>query len=79
MLGHIVYALVIVGSNGMETTVAQFQTRAQCVHEANLVIKQGPSAYCFPTNQVTQADMQRQLNAMLEIMQQFRREMEITQ
>jgi len=49
------------------------------VHEANLVIKQGPSAYCFPTNQVTQADMQRQLNAMLEIMQQFRREMEITQ
>lgn len=79
MLGHIVYALVIIGSNGTETTVAQFQTRAQCIHEANMVIKQGPSAYCFPTNQVTQADMQRQLNAMLEIMQQFRREMEITQ
>lgn len=79
MISNIVYALVIVGQTGMETTVAQFQTREQCTHEARLVIKQGPSAYCFPTNQVTQADMQRQLNSMLEIMQQFRREMEISQ
>lgn len=79
MLGNIVYALVIVGQSGLETTVAQFPTREQCVHEANLVIKQGPSAYCFPTNQVTQADMQQQLNSMLEVMRQFRREMEITQ
>lgn len=79
MLGNVVYALVIVGQTGIETTVAQFQTREQCVHEARMVIKQGPSAYCFPTNQVTQADMQNQLNAMLEIMRQFRREMEISQ
>lgn len=79
MLGNIVYALVIVGQTGTETTVAQFQTREQCVHEARLVTKQGPSAYCFPTNQVTQADMQNQLNAMLEVMRQFRREMEISQ
>ena len=76
MLSHIVYALVIVGSNGDERVYAQFPTREWCVAEAQRVIEQGPKAYCFPTNQVTQEDMQRQFDSMLVLMRQFREKME---
>jgi hypothetical protein len=34
-------------------------------------------AYCFPTNQMTQADMQRQFDQMLILMNQFRRSVEL--
>ena len=72
MLSHIVYALVIVGSNGDERVYAQFPTREWCVAEAQRVIEQGPSAYCFPTNQATQEDIQRQFDSMMVLMKRFR-------
>lgn len=76
MLSHIIYALVIVGQGGQETVVANFPTRDWCMAEARRVIEQGPSAYCFPTNQATQEDMQRQFDSMLVLMRQFREKME---
>lgn len=76
MLSHIIYALVIVGQGGQETVVANFPTREWCLAEATKVIEQGPSAYCFPTNQVTQEDMQRQFDSMLVLMRQFKEKME---
>jgi hypothetical protein len=77
MLSHIVYALVIVGSNGSEQVYAQFPTREWCVAEAQRVIEQGPSAYCFPTNQLTQDDIQRQFDQMMVLMRRYRDNMEI--
>ena len=79
MLTEIAFALVVIGSAGDERVVAQFQTREQCLHEAKLVREQGPSAFCFPTNQLTQADLQKQFDMMLRLMDKFRREMEIQQ
>jgi hypothetical protein len=77
MLSHIVYALVIVGSNGDERVYAQFPTRDWCVAEAQRVIEQGPSAYCFPTNQPTQEDIQRQFDQMMVLMRRYRDNLEI--
>jgi len=76
MLSHIIYALVIVGQGGQETVVANFPTRDWCVAEAKRVIEQGPSAYCFPTNQITHEDIQKQFNNMLILMSQLREKME---
>lgn len=72
MLSHIVYALVIVGSNGDERVYAHFPTREWCTAEAQRVIEQGPSAYCFPTNQTTQEDIQKQFDSMMVLMKRFR-------
>ena len=72
MLSHIVYALVIVGSNGSEQVYAHFPTREWCAAEAQRVIEQGPSAYCFPTNQQTQEDIQKQFDNMMVLMRRFR-------
>jgi len=77
MLSHIVYALVIVGSNGDERVYAQFPTRDWCVAEAKRVIEQGPSAYCFPTNQLTQEGIQQQFDHMMVLMRRYRDNMEI--
>jgi hypothetical protein len=76
MLSYIIYALVIVGQGGQETVVANFPTRDWCVAEAQRVREQGPAAYCFPTNQATQEDIQRQFDNMLVLMRQFREGME---
>ena len=72
MLGNLIYALVIVGSSGQETLAANFPNRQICMAEAQRVIEQGPSAYCFPTNQMTQADIQRQFDSMMVLMRRFR-------
>ena len=72
MLGNLIYALVIVGSGGQETLAANFPNRELCMAEAQRVIEQGPSAYCFPTNQMTQADIQRQFDQMMVLMRRFR-------
>ena len=76
MLGNLIYALVIVGSGGQETLAANFETRELCMAEAQRVIEQGPSAYCFPTNQMTQADIQRQFDDMRVLLKRFRSGME---
>jgi hypothetical protein len=76
VLSHIIYALVIVGQTGQETVIANFPTRAWCEAEAQRIIEQGPSAHCFPTNQSTQEDIQRQFDNMMVLMRQFREGME---
>ena len=40
--------------------------------EAQRVIEQGPFAYCFPTNQLTQEDIQHQFDQMMVLMKRFR-------
>jgi hypothetical protein len=77
MLGEIFYALVIITANGDERVAASFQTREPCVIESQKIREQGLKAYCFPTNQMTQADIQRQFDSMLILMNQFRRSMEV--
>jgi hypothetical protein len=72
MLGNLIYALVIVGQTGQDTLVAHFPNREICMAEAQRVIEQGPSAYCFPTNQMTQADIQQQFDQMMVLMRRFR-------
>ena len=72
MLGNLIYALVIVGQTGQDTLVAHFPNRQLCMAEAQRVIEQGPSAYCFPTNQQTQEDIQRQFDQMMVLMKRFR-------
>jgi hypothetical protein len=72
MLGNLIYALVIIGQTGQDTLVAHFPNREICMAEAQRVIEQGPSAYCFPTNQQTQADIQRQFDSMMVLMRRFR-------
>lgn len=76
MVTNLIYALVIVGQSGEKTLAANFPNREICMAEAQRVIDQGPTAYCFPTNQTTQADIQRQLNEMIILMKQFRRSVE---
>lgn len=76
MFDAVVYALIIVGQNGMETNVAQFATREQCLSEARLVIEQGPNAYCVPHNQITQADIQQRLNSMMNMMREISKDMD---
>ena len=77
MLGEIFYALVIITANGDERVAASFQTREPCIVESQKIRDQGLKAYCFPTNQMTQADMQRQFDQMLILMNQFRRSVEL--
>ena len=77
MLGEIFYALVIITANGDERVAASFQTREPCIVESQKIRDQGLNAYCFPTNQMTQADIQRQFDQMLILMNQFRRSMEV--
>ena len=77
MLGENFYALVIITANGDERVAASFQTREPCVVESQKIRDQGLKAYCFPTNQMTQADIQRQFDQMLILMNQFRRSMEV--
>lgn len=77
MLGEIFYALVIITANGDERVAASFQTREPCIVESQKIRDQGLKAYCFPTNQMTQADIQRQFDQMLILMNQFRRSMEL--
>ena len=72
MLGNLIYALVIVGQTGQDTLVAHFPNREICMAEAQRVIEQGPSAYCFPTNQMTQEDIQQQFDQMMVLMRRFR-------
>ena len=72
MLGNLIYALVIVGQTGQDTLVAHFPNREICMAEAQRVIEQGPSAYCFPTNQMTQEDIQRQFDQMMVLLRRFR-------
>ena len=72
MLGNLIYTLVIVGQTGQDTLVAHFPNREICMAEAQRVIEQGPSAYCFPTNQMTQADIQQQFDQMMVLMRRFR-------
>jgi hypothetical protein len=77
MLGQIFYALVIITANGDERVAASFQTREPCIVESQKIRDQGLNAYCYPTNQMTQADIQRQFDQMLILMNQFRRSMEV--
>jgi len=77
VLGEIFYALVIITANGDERVAASFQTREPCIVESQRIRDQGLKAYCFPTNQMTQADIQQQFDQMLIIMNQFRRSMEV--
>jgi hypothetical protein len=77
VLGEIFYALVIITANGDERVAASFQTREPCIVESQKIRDQGLKAYCYPTNQMTQADMQRQFDQMLILMNQFRRGMEV--
>ena len=79
MVSSLIYALVIVGQNGHETLAAHFPNREICVAEAQRVIDQGPFAYCFPTNQPTQADIQHQFDQMMVLMKRFRTQMEAEQ
>jgi len=72
MLGNLIYALVIVTSNGQDRIVAHLPNREICYAEAQRVIEQGPLAYCFPTNQITQADIQQQFDHMMVLLKQFR-------
>jgi hypothetical protein len=72
----LIYALVIVGSSGQETIAAHFPNREICIVEAKRVIEQGPSAYCFPTNQATKEDIQNQFDQMMLLMKQFRTQLE---
>ena len=72
MVSNLIYALVIVGQTGQDTLIAHFPNREICMAEAQRVIEQGPSAYCFPTNQITQADIQRQFDSMMVLMRRFR-------
>ena len=76
MVSNLIYALVIVGQTGQDTLIAHFPNREICMAEAQRVIEQGPSAYCFPTNQITQADIQRQFDSMMVLMRRFRDSME---
>jgi hypothetical protein len=76
VLGEIFYALVIITANGDERVAASFQTREPCIVESQKIRDQGLKAYCFPTNQMTQADIQRQFDQMLILMNQFRLGME---
>lgn len=76
MVEGLIYALVIVGSGGQETLAAHFPNRELCLAEARKVIEQGPSAYCFPTNRTTQADIQRQFDDMMVLMKRFRSSLE---
>ena len=76
MVSNLIYALVIVGQTGQDTLIAHFPNRQICMAEAQRVIEQGPSAYCFPTNQITQADIQRQFDSMMVLMRRFRDSME---
>ena len=76
MVSNLIYALVIVGQTGQDTLIAHFPNREICMAEAQRVIEQGPSAYCFPTNQITQADIQRQFDSMMVLMRRFRGSME---
>jgi len=77
VLGQIFYALVIITANGDERVAASFQTREPCIQESQKIRDQGLKAYCYPTNQMTQADIQRQFDQMLILMNQFRRGMEM--
>lgn len=77
MVSSLIYALVIVGQSGQETIAAHFPNREICIAEAQRVIEQGPSAYCFPTNQATAEDIQRQFDQMMVLMRRYRDNMEI--
>jgi hypothetical protein len=72
VVSSLIYALVIVGQGGQETLAAHFPNREICMAEAQRVIEQGPFAYCFPTNQLTQADIQHQFDQMMVLMRRFR-------
>ena len=76
MFSSLIYALVIVGQTGNETIAAHFPNRELCIAEAQRVIEQGPAAYCFPTNQLTQEDIQRQFDQMMVLLRQFRTQMD---
>lgn len=76
MVGNLIYALVIVGQTGQETIVSHFPTSNLCIAEAQRVIEQGPFAYCYPRNQLTHSDIQKQFNEMIILMKQFRNSME---
>ena len=79
MFSSLIYALVIVGQSGNETIVAHFPNREICLAEAQRVIEQGPAAYCFPSNQLTQEDVQRQFDHMMVLLKRFRTQMEAEQ
>ena len=79
MFSSLIYALVIVGQSGNETIAAHFPNRELCIAEAQRVIEQGPAAYCFPTNQLTQADIQHQFDQMMVLLKRFRTQMEAEQ
>ena len=79
MFSSLIYALVIVGQSGNETIVAHFPNREICLAEAQRVIEQGPTAYCFPSNQLTQEDVQRQFDHMMVLLKRFRTQMEAEQ
>jgi ubiquinone/menaquinone biosynthesis C-methylase UbiE len=71
--------LVIVGQGGDETIAAHFPNREICIAEAQRVIEQGPAAYCFPTNQQTKEDIQKQFDQMMVLLKRFRTQMDTEQ
>lgn len=79
MVSSLIYALVIVGQSGNETIAAHFPNRELCIAEAQRVIEQGPAAYCFPSNQLTQEDIQDQFDQMMVLLKRFRTQMEAEQ
>ena len=79
MFGNLIYSLVIVTAPGQEQIRAHFPTRELCMAEAQYVMEQGPFAYCFPTNQYTQRDIQEQFENMMVLLRQFRTQMEAEQ
>jgi hypothetical protein len=76
MISNLIYALVIAGSTGEHTTLAHFANRSQCLIEAQKIIEQGPAAYCLPTNQPTEADIQRHFDHMIVLLKRFRTQMD---
>lgn len=76
MISNLIYALVIVGQNGAETTTAHFSDRRTCLTEAAKVIEQGPTAYCVPHTEMTQEYINSHLDKMISTLNHIRNKME---
>ncbi len=72
---NIVFALMVV-VNGVTSTTAVFDTREQCLQEAQAIIKQGPSAYCVPVNQMNAEQAQAQVKQMMKMLNTIIKDLE---
>ncbi len=76
-MSEILFALMIIAKapNMPDQQLAVFNSREQCLQEAQAIIQQGPSAYCVPMNQ--QPSPEEAIRRMTKIITELKNERSI--